>query len=218
MIKKITFERTACYGSCPIYKVEVFSDGEVKWNGFEYVSKLGIHEWKLTAKKMEKLNGLIEEFDFRNYEYKTSDIYATDHPSCLISIEFEDGYVKHIDHYLGDQLEDEWLVDLDGPVRMTLEQFERRLEGIIGTGKYVKEPLYIFHIRNKVDPILAGCYKGHVVVSNNEKDALSMIPLGVESILENGDIELKEGNWMVRKLGKDATETLYPYVVLSEKV
>lgn len=53
MFKHITFTRTMCYGSCPVYSIDIYDDGIVKWNGICFVSSIGESEWVLTAKQVE---------------------------------------------------------------------------------------------------------------------------------------------------------------------
>jgi hypothetical protein len=55
----ITLERTACYGTCPIYKVSVFENGEVIYNGEKYVKTLGIVKYKVDTNIIKIL---INEF------------------------------------------------------------------------------------------------------------------------------------------------------------
>lgn len=37
--KTIQLERTMCFGECPVYKVEILSDGTVNYNGEMFVEK-----------------------------------------------------------------------------------------------------------------------------------------------------------------------------------
>jgi hypothetical protein len=214
MFKKIIFERTMCYGSCPIYKVEIYNDGLVKWNGIGYVSKIGEYEWNLSAKKIDKLSNLIQQFNFQNYEYRTLDGFATDHPNCIITIEYLDGFDKEIDHYLGDQLEEDYLIESE---EISLFDFENKIEQIVGTRKYIKEPLNIYHIQYKEERSIKGAYKGHIVVANNEESAFLIIPLSLESKDKSGKLVLKKEDWEIRRVGKDNTGNLFPYVVMSDK-
>jgi hypothetical protein len=104
MFKKIKFARTPCYGTCPVFDVEVDQDGIVEWNGHMHVYCLGEENFTITKNKIEKLNTLIEEFGFRSFKYPEPEslTFATDHPSCFIQVEYEDGFVKEVEHYLGD--------------------------------------------------------------------------------------------------------------------
>lgn len=194
-----------CYGDCPIYRVEVNVTGKVVWEGIEYVSKMGRHEWTIGKEKIDKLNALINSFGFRIYEYSPSDeCFATDHPNCITQIEFQDGHIKEIDHYLG------YLWGLDD-----LTKFENDLEKIIGTKKYVKEPLYIYQVTLKDERLRSG-YTGHIVVAGSEESALQLIPLGEESRNSEGKYNLNKSMWEIRKLGKETSNCLYPYVVMSK--
>lgn len=196
-----------CYGDCPIYRVEVNDNGKVVWEGIDYVSKMGRHEWTIRKGKIEKLNSLISSFGYRTYEYSPSEEgFATDHPSCITQIEFQDGYVKEIDHYLG------FLWGLED-----LTKFENDLEKIIGTKKYVKEPMYIYYIVFREESIRNG-YKGHIVVAGSEESALRLIPLGEESRNRDGNYIIDKSMWEIRKIGKETRNSLYPYVVMSEAV
>ena len=37
----ITLERTACFGTCPIYKLTVYGDGRVEYEGERFVTVTG---------------------------------------------------------------------------------------------------------------------------------------------------------------------------------
>lgn len=76
---------------------------------------------------------MIKEFDFLNYEYRPGNEIVTDHPRCIIHVEFADGVMKEINHYLGDKL-----VETDLNNKIGLIQFENKLERIVGTKRYVK--------------------------------------------------------------------------------
>ncbi len=40
----ISLQRTACFGQCPVYKVEIFKDGTVRYKGTAFIKKRGQHE------------------------------------------------------------------------------------------------------------------------------------------------------------------------------
>ena len=41
VVTKITLERTACFGSCPVYKVTIFNDGTVRYKSRHLGSRKG---------------------------------------------------------------------------------------------------------------------------------------------------------------------------------
>ena len=51
--KTIQLERTMCFGECPVYKVEILSDGTVHYDGDMFVEKTGKHSWQIDASTIE---------------------------------------------------------------------------------------------------------------------------------------------------------------------
>src|ERR1043165_4663365 len=100
----ITLERTTCFGTCPAYKLTIFDDGEVLFEGKDYVKQKGKVEGQITK---AQLNDLVRAFNRINY-MKLDDEYNgercpdfwTDYPSVITSIN-QGGQVKRIFHYQG---------------------------------------------------------------------------------------------------------------------
>ena len=44
LITKIELERTQCYGPCPVYKLSILRNGEITYNGIQFVKILGIEK------------------------------------------------------------------------------------------------------------------------------------------------------------------------------
>jgi hypothetical protein len=153
-------------------------------------------EWKISESKIKRLNQLIETFGYMTYEYKTMEGFATDHPSCITSIEMFDGTFRKVDHYLGDQLWDN-----------TITEFEIKIDQIAGTGKYVKCQFFIFYLHNQ-SPLQRTEYKGLIVVASNKSEAINLA-------LGEGDVDYKD--WVVRKIGKYTEGELFPFVLMKEK-
>ncbi len=66
-----SYHKTQCFGDCPTYEFSVDNDGNVTYNGIEYVNVKGIQEFKLTDKELETLKGILGKNDFTSYK----DIY-----------------------------------------------------------------------------------------------------------------------------------------------
>ncbi|MFC4022304.1 DUF6438 domain-containing protein [Oceanobacillus longus] len=192
MFKKLSLKRTECYGSCPIYQVEVTPDGVVYWNGEGHVSFMGETTFQISDKKVQQLGALLESFDYRIFIYKEGNLMATDMPYCITRVEFEDGYINEVEHYLGDM--DDQANKLKHSLT-SLEKFEKRVERIIGTKKYVEQTLYIYHIHSN--------NMAYIVSAPNQKEALNLVEI--------------EGECDIRKIGKDTTGSLYSYVVMERE-
>ena len=70
----ITIERTACFGSCPVYSAQIYADGTVNYEGKDFVKITGKKQHKISK---EKLNDLIKEFEQAKY-FTLKDKYASD--------------------------------------------------------------------------------------------------------------------------------------------
>lgn len=102
----ITLERTACFGSCPMYKVEIFADGKVVFEGKDFVKRKGRAQGRITKSAVQQL---VREFNRLNYmnlqdEYNPDGPNCpegwTDMPSAITSLEWK-GRKKTIRHYYG---------------------------------------------------------------------------------------------------------------------
>ena len=60
----ITLERTACFGTCPIYKLTISGDGKVVYEGEKFVNVLGTQTDEISQ---EKVKELVDEFDKIGY-------------------------------------------------------------------------------------------------------------------------------------------------------
>ena len=128
-IKVLILERTACYGSCPIYTVSVDDNCEVRWLGRDYVEIKGARIWAISRIKMDLLHKCLERYDFLNLDkpqMKLFGLCGSDGPSCITTAIFADGSRKRINHNMGDESMPEQLTRL-----------EDRIDAILGTGKYV---------------------------------------------------------------------------------
>lgn len=129
MFEYISLERTACYGHCPVYKVIIYNNGQVDYEGEMFVKVEGNHQWILKPGKIRQLSKLLEDFNYRGFKYCPAGGVVTDCPSCITEVKFTDGTKKKINHNLGyEEFED------------NLEKFENSIDKIIGSKKYTYLP------------------------------------------------------------------------------
>jgi len=102
----ITLERTACFGSCPVYTISVSPSGEVQYEGRAHVRQLGAATGRVPR---ERVDSLLSELDRGGYftfaERYTSPEpacgrYVTDSPSLITSVTLR-GRTKRITHDYG---------------------------------------------------------------------------------------------------------------------
>lgn len=102
----IRLARTACFGQCPVYEVEIGKDGQGKFVGEAFVKAKGIHEVRLDQRDLALLADIVDRAGF----WKLQESYhsekdgcaemATDQPSLSISV-VSAGKTKTVDFYHG---------------------------------------------------------------------------------------------------------------------
>ena len=81
----ISLERTPCYGTCPIYKMEIFSDGSAFYHGERFVEKIGNYEFSVSKETLNYILKKADEIGFFELEDKyTANI--TDLPKTITFI------------------------------------------------------------------------------------------------------------------------------------
>lgn len=63
---EISLTRWGCFGTCPSYRVTIFGDGTVEYEGFFYVNVQGMVEASITQEKIGALLDAFEQLDFFN--------------------------------------------------------------------------------------------------------------------------------------------------------
>ncbi len=194
MFEYIKLQRTMCYGTCHVYSVIVDKEGNVNYNGEMFVYKNGEHHWKISMRKVKQLNDLIEEFGFKSFVYEPEDEFITDCPSCITTVKYSNWETKEINHYYGHILIDD-----------SLTAFEKKIERIIGTKKYVNPKLYIYQVEERVpeSPIK------YIVISDSEKEAIDLV--------EKEYIKSDPLKWRVQKIGI-TTDVYYEPVIIMKNI
>ena len=93
----IKMERTACYGTCPVYSLAIYGNGTVIYNGDRFVNVTGKQVSQISQ---EKFKQLVREFYSIGY-FSLSDEYTssvTDLPSTKTSIQIS-GIKKSVYDY-----------------------------------------------------------------------------------------------------------------------
>ena len=91
----LTFERTPCFGTCPAYRVQVYADGRVAYEGRRAVPLMGKHDLKLPASAVAAMLQQAKAAHFETFE-KQYMSGATDMPSTIVAIRQPDGTLKKV--------------------------------------------------------------------------------------------------------------------------
>ena len=117
----VALERTACFGTCPIYEVAVLSDGTTRFKGERHVKVTEPVETKLEPAALEKLKAAFEKSGFEKWpDYTRTNV--SDMPSVVLT------YKGHtVRHNRGDE-----------KAPPELSALEDEVDVLIGTERWVK--------------------------------------------------------------------------------
>jgi hypothetical protein len=104
----VVLRRTACFGQCPVYTVEISATGQVKYIGEEFVSVKGIRHGSIPQANVELLAAALRHVKFaqmnEKYQFETDGCInmPTDLPSLSISVT-RSGKTHNVHFYTGCQ-------------------------------------------------------------------------------------------------------------------
>lgn len=118
LTRSISLERTSCFGKCPTYRVTIYDDGTVLYEGEQFVRVTGPRSWQTTSWTAARL---IDAFDRVGEERLTwqcdPERVATDHAGAVITVVRPEGN-RTVRHDYGDPCapEELWVLEaaIDG--------------------------------------------------------------------------------------------------------
>lgn len=126
----ITIERTACFGSCPVYTISVSPSGEVQYEGRAHVRKLGVATGRVPRERVDALLSELERGGYFTFAERytspepTCGRYATDSPTVITSVTLR-GRTKRVTHDYG-----------CGGAPGALVVLERRIDEALSSGQW----------------------------------------------------------------------------------
>ena len=81
----ISLQRTACFGTCPIYKIEIFADGSGIYTGTRFVENIGVTKFNLSETQLNLILTQAEAIGFTNMKEEYSEPIS-DLPTTFIQI------------------------------------------------------------------------------------------------------------------------------------
>ncbi|TDQ23820.1 DUF6438 domain-containing protein [Tenacibaculum caenipelagi] len=80
----LSIRKTQCFGDCPVYSVSIDKEGNVIYNGIEYVLEKGIHKFTLSEEQLNELNNKLSKKDFSSFKDVYNNPKVQDLPSTYI--------------------------------------------------------------------------------------------------------------------------------------
>ena len=94
---RISLERGACFGTCPVYTLTVLGNGSVRYEGLRFVEVEGEQTALLEPEAVDSLLEAIVDADFFDLKDEYT-VPATDLPSITIGVTLN-GRTKQVYHY-----------------------------------------------------------------------------------------------------------------------
>lgn len=91
----LTFERTPCFGTCPAYKMQVFADGRVAYEGRRAMPVMGKKNLQLPVATVADMLHQAQDAHFDQFQNRYSR-NTTDLPSTIITIRQPNGQLKTV--------------------------------------------------------------------------------------------------------------------------
>lgn len=97
---EIRLERTACYGTCPVYEVTIDQEGRVEYQGALFVAVQGRRTRQIQPEKVRRLVARFYEVGFFSMKNRYAKLDVTDLPTTITQI-IVDGRRKRVENYSG---------------------------------------------------------------------------------------------------------------------
>ena len=121
---QITIERTACFGTCPIYTATIFGDGRVVYNGADFVTVDSEQIKNIDPQDVQDLVEFMVNNGYRDLQDNYTTRTVTDMPSAITSLTIN-GETKRIERYEGDE-----------SAPSILKQIEDRIDAVADVGEW----------------------------------------------------------------------------------
>jgi hypothetical protein len=85
-ILTLYYERTPCFGMCPIFKLEVFRSGMARFEGKNYTELIGIYSAQFTQQEMDKIVAVADRIGFFQFDEKYDNPAIQDFPTITVAL------------------------------------------------------------------------------------------------------------------------------------
>jgi hypothetical protein len=97
----LSFQRTTCYGKCPAFKILLYSDGLVRYDGIAFVDKKGVFETRVGEDFIKKIYDKSKAARFwdMNDLYPSDATEITDIPKTITYVKMGNDSKKITDNF-----------------------------------------------------------------------------------------------------------------------
>jgi hypothetical protein len=83
----VSMERTPCFGTCPVYKIEISNTGTLTWTGIRFTEREHIWSRQLNSDEMQLLWQEVQRSGYFEMAVEYDDPSLSDAPSILLEIQ-----------------------------------------------------------------------------------------------------------------------------------
>ncbi|MFB9993235.1 DUF6438 domain-containing protein [Deinococcus oregonensis] len=98
---ELSLQREACYGTCPVYTVQVNGNGAVLWTGERWVQQVGKLRATVNPAAVKRLQQAVKAANFFVLKDEYLDMPVTDLPYATLEVR-QGMQHKTVHYYLGD--------------------------------------------------------------------------------------------------------------------
>ena len=81
----ISLNKTACFGTCPVYKIKIYNNQSAIFEGIKFVEKEGSYNFKISKKEINTILNKAKKINFQKMEDEYIEL-ITDLPTTYIMI------------------------------------------------------------------------------------------------------------------------------------
>ncbi|WNJ18851.1 DUF6438 domain-containing protein [Pontibacter sp. G13] len=85
-LEYLSFQKTGCKGTCPVYKVEVWKDGTARYEGEQYVDRVGLYDGRFSQENLMELMNSLSTAGFWEMDTLYDDPMIMDVPAATLLV------------------------------------------------------------------------------------------------------------------------------------
>jgi len=86
----VHFEKTPCFGRCPVFKIKVYKSGFATYEGLNFSEKMGLYSYRFSEADLEKIYNMADSIDYFDLQSEYNDPRVSDLPSTISEIKLND--------------------------------------------------------------------------------------------------------------------------------
>jgi Domain of unknown function (DUF6438) len=83
------YERTPCFGRCPVFELKIYRSGYAVYEGRNFVDLIGFYHTTFSATSLQKISGTAEAIKYFSLKDSYDNPYVTDLPTITTEIHTE---------------------------------------------------------------------------------------------------------------------------------